>query len=84
MLNAVSTTAWVRAGKVYGNRMIDLGISNSKLFYRAQGPCRRRHSIHLTKYAPAIVNDILTQAHCPVRCDIEDGSIVLLFVVIFG
>lgn len=28
----------VRVGKVFGNRMIDLGISNNKLFFRAQ--CR--------------------------------------------
>ena len=34
-LNAFSTGAHVRAGKVYGNRMIDLRISNTKLLERA-------------------------------------------------
>lgn len=37
LLNALSTSAWVRRGKVYANRMIDLGISNNKLYFRAQG-----------------------------------------------
>lgn len=35
LLNAVSTGAFARAGKVYGNLMIDLVISNTKLFERA-------------------------------------------------
>jgi N-acetylmuramic acid 6-phosphate (MurNAc-6-P) etherase len=35
-LNALSTGAFVLAGKVYQNRMIDLQLSNSKLFQRAQ------------------------------------------------
>lgn len=35
-LNALSTGAFVQAGKVYQNRMIDLQLSNSKLFLRAQ------------------------------------------------
>ncbi len=35
-LNSLSTGAFVLAGKVYQNRMIDLQLSNSKLFQRAQ------------------------------------------------
>jgi len=34
-LNALSTGAHVQIGKVYENRMIDLRISNNKLYYRA-------------------------------------------------
>lgn len=34
-LNALSTAAFVLAGKVWGNRMIDLRISNTKLYHRA-------------------------------------------------
>ena len=34
-LNLLSTGAHVRAGKVYGNRMVDVRINNSKLFDRA-------------------------------------------------
>jgi len=34
ILNVVSTGAHVLKGKVYRNRMIDLAISNNKLFYR--------------------------------------------------
>ena len=33
--NSITTTGFVRAGKVYGNRMLDLMLSNSKLFERA-------------------------------------------------
>lgn len=36
-LNALSTGAHVLVGKVYQNRMIDLRISNQKLYYRAIG-----------------------------------------------
>jgi N-acetylmuramic acid 6-phosphate (MurNAc-6-P) etherase len=39
-LNAVSTFAWVANGKVFGNRMIDLAISNDKLFARAKAIVR--------------------------------------------
>jgi len=35
VLNAISTSAFVRAGKVFGNRMIDVQITNTKLFERA-------------------------------------------------
>jgi len=34
-LNTISTCAFVIAGKVFGNRMIDLRVSNAKLFERA-------------------------------------------------
>jgi N-acetylmuramic acid 6-phosphate (MurNAc-6-P) etherase len=33
-LNAVTTGAHILDGKIYQNRMIDLNISNTKLFYR--------------------------------------------------
>jgi N-acetylmuramic acid 6-phosphate etherase len=35
VLNAISTGAFIGVGKVYGNRMIDLRLSNQKLFQRA-------------------------------------------------
>ncbi len=37
MLNAITTGGHVLAGKVYGNRMVDLRISNNKLFFRTLG-----------------------------------------------
>lgn len=33
-LNALSTGSYILAGKVFGNRMVDLRISNNKLFHR--------------------------------------------------
>ncbi|EDQ84679.1 uncharacterized protein MONBRDRAFT_12567 [Monosiga brevicollis MX1] len=41
LLNAISTGAYVRLGKVLGNRMIDLQVSNNKLFHRAVGIVQR-------------------------------------------
>lgn len=37
VLNALTTGAHVLAGKVFGNRMIDLRISNNKLYHRTIG-----------------------------------------------
>jgi hypothetical protein len=34
-LNAISTGAFVLFGKIYGNRMLDLRLSNNKLYHRA-------------------------------------------------
>ena len=36
-LNIISTSVMIKLGKVYGNRMIDLSVSNSKLMDRAIG-----------------------------------------------
>ena len=35
VLNIISTTVMIKLGKVYGNRMIDLSVSNNKLMDRA-------------------------------------------------
>lgn len=37
VLNALTTGAHILAGKVFGNRMVDLRISNNKLFHRTTG-----------------------------------------------
>ena len=37
VINALTTGAHILAGKVYGNRMVDLRISNNKLFFRTVG-----------------------------------------------
>ncbi len=36
-LNIISTTVMIKLGKVYGNRMIDLSVTNEKLLERALG-----------------------------------------------
>jgi len=41
VLNALSSGAHVQVGKVYHNRMIDLRISNQKLYFRALGTIER-------------------------------------------
>ncbi len=37
ILNAITTSAHIFSGKVYQNRLVDLRISNNKLFYRTMG-----------------------------------------------
>ena len=37
VLNIISTSVMIKLGKVYGNRMIDLSVSNDKLLDRAIG-----------------------------------------------
>jgi len=37
ILNMISTTVMVRLGRVYGNRMVDVAVGNSKLRARAEG-----------------------------------------------
>jgi len=37
VLNMISTAAWVLAGKVYGNRMVDLQATSAKLIERSRG-----------------------------------------------
>jgi N-acetylmuramic acid 6-phosphate etherase len=37
VLNMLSTATMVRLGKVHGNRMIDVGVTNQKLRRRAEG-----------------------------------------------
>ena len=36
-LNIISTSVMIKLGKVYGNRMIDLSVTNDKLLERALG-----------------------------------------------
>jgi N-acetylmuramic acid 6-phosphate etherase len=37
MLNMISTATMVRLGKVHGNRMVDVAVTNTKLRWRAEG-----------------------------------------------
>jgi hypothetical protein len=37
VLNAVTTGGHIMKGKIFGNRMVDLQVSNNKLFYRTIG-----------------------------------------------
>ncbi|WP_153557026.1 N-acetylmuramic acid 6-phosphate etherase [Roseimaritima sediminicola] len=54
VLNMLSTGAMVRLGKTYGNAMVDLRASNSKLIDRA-----RRLVARLTGVSPAEAQDLL-------------------------
>ena len=54
-LNIISTSVMVKLGKVYGNRMIDLSVSNNKLLDRALGilldiaSVNKKEGLHLLK-----------------------------------
>ena len=54
-LNIISTSVMIKLGKVYGNRMVDLSVSNEKLLDRAVGilfdigSVKKETAIHLLK-----------------------------------
>ncbi|MCX7017542.1 MAG: hypothetical protein WCK47_09890 [bacterium] len=57
VLNALTTGAHVLAGKVFGNRMVDLRISNNKLFHRTMGII-----CDLMKVSPEAARDALLKS----------------------
>ena len=57
-LNSLSTATFVRCGKVYGNYMIDLRISNAKLFDRAIGIVRKIADVDQSIAAQSLVTSI--------------------------
>ncbi|MDY6781719.1 MAG: N-acetylmuramic acid 6-phosphate etherase [Cyanobacteriota bacterium] len=56
-LNILSTGVMVKLGKVYGNRMVDVAITNSKLYDRAS-----RMIQDLTELPPSQANDLLERS----------------------
>ena len=62
ILNMLSTGAMIRLGKVYGNRMVDVKITNGKLGWRA-----RRLVQQLTGLDGARAKDLLVKANNEVK-----------------
>lgn len=58
ILNLITTGGYVQKGKVYQNRMIDLEISNNKLFFRAISIMHELFDIPLEK-AKSTILDVL-------------------------
>ncbi|HEY9857038.1 MAG TPA: anhydro-N-acetylmuramic acid kinase [Stenomitos sp.] len=61
-LNMISTVAMVRLGKVYGNRMVDVNVSNAKLQQRAL-----RMTQELGRVEPAMAERLLSEANGRVK-----------------
>ena len=61
ILNMLTTGAHVLAGKVYGNRMVDLQISNTKLFARACRIVAHIAGVEQSRARRALVAAILNQ-----------------------
>ncbi|XP_071119150.1 glucokinase regulatory protein-like [Haliotis cracherodii] len=57
VLNAVTTGAHILKGKVFQNNMVDLKVSNNKLFYRAVGIIQR-----YSKLSPSDAQDYLLRS----------------------
>ncbi len=62
VLNTLSTGAMVKLGKVYSNRMVDVSVTNSKLYDRALRIVR-----DLTGLEPAAAAGLLAQSQCRVK-----------------
>lgn len=62
VLNMLSTTAMIKLGKVYGNLMVDLQITNEKLEQRACDII-----VHLTGLDAKSAEDLLKNAHYHVK-----------------
>jgi N-acetylmuramic acid 6-phosphate (MurNAc-6-P) etherase len=83
VLNALTTGAHVLAGKVYGNRMVDLRISNNKLFHRTVGIISDLMGVDADTATQALMKstyetDALTaqQSAAPIRDHIEAAKAV--------
>lgn len=63
VLNAVTTGAHVLAGKVFGNRMVDLRISNNKLFYRTLGIISDLMGVSADEAREALLRSIFQTDH---------------------
>ena len=64
-LNAMSTHAFIRDGKIWRNRMIDVQISNSKLFHRAVGIIQHIVKVEKTKATQALLQAIYPEEAPP-------------------
>ncbi len=83
ILNALTTGAYVLNGKVYGNRMIDLRISNNKLFHRTVGIISDLAGIDEAAATQALIKSVYktdtlndAQVNAPVSDHIEASKIV--------
>lgn len=70
VINALTTGAHVLAGKVFQNRMIDLRISNNKLYYRAIGIIQDLMSVDPEQAKRCLLRSIyLTDVLTPAQVD---------------
>jgi N-acetylmuramic acid 6-phosphate (MurNAc-6-P) etherase len=83
VLNALTTGAHILTGKVYGNRMVDLRISNNKLFHRTVGIISDLMKVDQDRATEALLRsvyetDSLTEAQTtlPIRDHIETAKSV--------
>ena len=68
MLNMISTATMVRLGKVHGNRMIDVAVTNAKLRQRAEGIVA-----DLVSCEPGVAADLLDAADEEVKTAVLMG-----------
>lgn len=62
VLNMLSTATMIRLGKVYGNLMVDVSVSNAKLQRRARGLVEKIANVTQER-----ATELLTQAHNEVK-----------------
>lgn len=81
VLNALTTGAHVLSGKVYGNRMVDLRISNNKLFHRTVGIISDLMGVSPEEATTALIRSVYQtdnlsedQANAPISNHIEESK----------
>jgi N-acetylmuramic acid 6-phosphate (MurNAc-6-P) etherase len=75
VLNAISTGAHVLKGKVLGNLMIDLQVSNNKLFHRAAGIVAIFSEAPLSAATQALLRALYSLDSTPLPADITDAPL---------
>jgi len=77
LLNRISTGAFAIAGKLYTNRMIDVRITNRKLFHRAASIVASLVPTDLVTAANLVIRSIGTTSSVFIRADqVPDDSLV--------
>ncbi|XP_041703211.1 glucokinase regulatory protein isoform X3 [Coregonus clupeaformis] len=65
VLNAVSTGSHILKGKIYRNHMVDLQVTNSKLYHRAIHILQKLSGVSLTKCEEALLKAIYNVEQLP-------------------
>ncbi|GAM21214.1 hypothetical protein SAMD00019534_043890 [Acytostelium subglobosum LB1] len=76
ILNAVTTGGFVLAGKVFGNRMIDLGLTNNKLYYRSCGIVAKLFGVDDNTARQCLLRSVYSlDKDTPVPADIDTAPV---------
>lgn len=76
LLNAISTGAHIEKGTVFSNQMINVRVSNNKLFYRAIGIISKIGKVDALTARKCLLQSIYCRENNVIPQDSDDNSIV--------